>query len=487
VLVPPRWFRRSRPVAIALACAALTLGLSVQSPAGAAGTASRASGNADFIGVWDATTGGWTILTQDGGGACTGTSDYAGYAMSDCKVTGPAYVFTLTTGSYVSHNSGTITGNDISGMFSDNNGTTEDYTATRTPRRTTAKVRCDERPSPVGSFACTATVTAADATFGSPTGSADWTEPDGRKSSESCALAHLSSTSSSCTVTYLPTQLGNETQTITANVADSGPFGASEASAVVRPVSVAATAKPVDTYLEGSDDATFKVVLSRASDDPVAVDFETKDGTGVDAAKAADGDYLRTAGSLTFSPGETEKTLTVKCFADITVRDPSDFDVVLSAPTGASFDASQSARANPTTAHAGGPATITVRGDIDPDLRVGRVGAIKNLKTGKPGTLYVQRYDTTKIFKLTEGDWVYVGDVLFLDANNASVVEFVLGGAVAVQPGSHVSIVDARHTYVQSGSKYEFLDQTIKILRNVSHQKETIQIQTNGGVIGIKG
>src|SRR5208282_1767449 len=103
------------------------------------------------------------------------------------------------------------------------------------------------------------------------------------------------------------------------------------------------------------------------------------------------------------------------------------------------------------------------------------------------GTLYVQRYDTTKIFKLAEGDWVYVGDVLFLDANNASVVEFVLGGAVAVQPGSHVSIVDARHTYVQSGSKYEFLDQTIKLLRNVSHQKETIQIQTNGGVVGIKG
>jgi hypothetical protein len=62
-----------------------------------------------------------------------------------------------------------------------------------------------------------------------------------------------------------------------------------------------------------------------------------------------------------------------------------------------------------------------------------------------------------------------------------------LGGAAAVQPASHVHIVDERHTYTAPGSRFLYLRQLIQMFHNVSHQKDTIQIQTNGGVIGITG
>lgn len=342
------------------------------------------AGNADFVGVWDATTGGWTILTQDSGGACTGTSDYTGYIMSACQVTGDNYVFTLTYGDYTSNNSGTITGNSISGMFSDSNGTMEDYTASR--------------------------------------------------------------------------------------------------------LGISAKSEPADTYLEGSEVASFTVSLSQASSSEVDVHYATKDGVGPDAAKAADGDYEPTKGTIVFTPGETVKQIDVKCFADIQLRSDADFDLVLSELLGPNSNAAQIAHVASTRSPRGdGPPSITVRESIDPNLRVGQVGAIKNLTTGQVGTLWVKRYDTHRIFKLKEGDWVYVGDELFLDSNTASAIEFVLGGAAAVQPGSHVQVIDQRHTYVLPGSRFTYLRQLIRIIDNVSHQKETIQIQTNGGVIGIKG
>jgi hypothetical protein len=90
-----------------------------------------AAGNADFVGVWHVSNGqSITIATQDAGGACTGSGVYA---MTACQVTGNAYTFTLVTGSYSSVNTGTITGDTLAGSFTDTNGTTQAYTASRTP------------------------------------------------------------------------------------------------------------------------------------------------------------------------------------------------------------------------------------------------------------------------------------------------------------------------------------------------------------------
>jgi hypothetical protein len=56
----------------------------------------------------------------------------------------------------------------------------------------------------------------------------------------------------------------------------------------------------------------FTVTLSVAYDQPVTVSFQTANGT----ATTGDGDYVARAGTLTFAPGETTKTITIEVKAD---------------------------------------------------------------------------------------------------------------------------------------------------------------------------
>ena len=91
--------------------------------------ASLAAENANFIGHWenlDPEYGDWTITSESfETGECAGTSSDAGFTLSECKVTGNAYVFTIKqegTSGYISHNKGTIKGNTIVGSFEDGSG-----------------------------------------------------------------------------------------------------------------------------------------------------------------------------------------------------------------------------------------------------------------------------------------------------------------------------------------------------------------------------
>ncbi len=94
-----------------------------------------ASGNADFLGTWTPDSGiAFTITSESGSGACTGTSSYqsSGYNLINCQVTGNDYAFTITaSGGYTSKNTGVISGNTLKGNFTDSNGTSVNYTATR--------------------------------------------------------------------------------------------------------------------------------------------------------------------------------------------------------------------------------------------------------------------------------------------------------------------------------------------------------------------
>jgi Ca2+-binding RTX toxin-like protein len=76
----------------------------------------------------------------------------------------------------------------------------------------------------------------------------------------------------------------------------------------------------------GTTNATFVVSLSAASGQVVTVDYASADGT----ATTANGDYTSTAGSLTFNPGETLKTITVAVNGDLLNEPNETFSVNLS-------------------------------------------------------------------------------------------------------------------------------------------------------------
>jgi hypothetical protein len=83
----------------------------------------------------------------------------------------------------------------------------------------------------------------------------------------------------------------------------------------------------------GNTALTLTVSLSSAYDQAVTVAYATADGTGSDwyGAALAGEDYVATAGTLTFAPGETTKTITVEVLGDTTVEPHEQFYMVLSA------------------------------------------------------------------------------------------------------------------------------------------------------------
>src|SRR5439155_24019843 len=62
---------------------------------------------------------------------------------------------------------------------------------------------------------------------------------------------------------------------------------------------------------DGTTDIVFSVTRSNAPDAPLTVDFATADDTA-----SAGSDYQAVAGTLTFAPGETSKTVTVTVNGD---------------------------------------------------------------------------------------------------------------------------------------------------------------------------
>lgn len=80
----------------------------------------------------------------------------------------------------------------------------------------------------------------------------------------------------------------------------------------------------------GRQDMVFTVSLSAASGKPVTVKYQTVDGT----AKAGL-DYDARQGTLTFTPGETSKTVSVPIIGDIADEPDETFRVQLSSPTNA--------------------------------------------------------------------------------------------------------------------------------------------------------
>lgn len=96
------------------------------------------------------------------------------------------------------------------------------------------------------------------------------------------------------------------------------------------PASLTITDALVTEGDSGTVNAAFTVALSGAMDTSASVHFATADGTA-----NAPGDYATTAGSVTFTPGETTKTVTVAVNGDLVDEANETFFVNLATPTNA--------------------------------------------------------------------------------------------------------------------------------------------------------
>jgi hypothetical protein len=81
----------------------------------------------------------------------------------------------------------------------------------------------------------------------------------------------------------------------------------------------------------GGRDFIFQVSLSEAAGQTIVVAYATADGS----ATTANNDYLPTSGTLTFSPGQTSKLITVASVGDTTVENDETFSVNLTPVSGA--------------------------------------------------------------------------------------------------------------------------------------------------------
>src|SRR5690606_35996465 len=78
--------------------------------------------------------------------------------------------------------------------------------------------------------------------------------------------------------------------------------------------------------------ATFTVTLSAASGRSVSVNYATSNGTAT-----AGSDYTATSGTLTFTPGQTTKTITVPIANDTQPESSETFTVTLSGASNATI------------------------------------------------------------------------------------------------------------------------------------------------------
>jgi hypothetical protein len=97
----------------------------------------------------------------------------------------------------------------------------------------------------------------------------------------------------------------------------------------VPPAQLSVSGASVKEGNSGTTSAVFTVTLSAASGAPVTVHYATADGTAT-----AGSDYQALAGTLTFAPGETSKTISVQVIGDRRAEANEKFSVNLDSASG---------------------------------------------------------------------------------------------------------------------------------------------------------
>jgi hypothetical protein len=181
-------------------------------------------------------------------------------------------------------------------------------------------------------------------------------------------------------------------------------------------LSLASTSVSVTEGNSGTKALTFTLNLSQASTTPVTVDYATTDGTA-----SAGSDYTAAAGTLTFAPGQTSKTISVTVFGDTDYEASETFTLNLSNQVGANLSKTQAT------------GTIT-NDDAAPVITVSDA----TVNEGNSGTSYA-------VFTLTLSKAISQAVTLsYSTADNTAIsgsdYQWVSGGA-AFQPGQTTTTI----------------------------------------------
>ena len=115
-----------------------------------------------------------------------------------------------------------------------------------------------------------------------------------------------------------------------ATIATSQGIGTISNDDVAAPLTVGIANASLIEGNSGTVNATFKISLSAAATQNVTVNYTTSNGTAASAS-----DYLAASGIVTFLPGETSKTVTIKVIGETLLERAENFFVTLSNPVNA--------------------------------------------------------------------------------------------------------------------------------------------------------
>ena len=345
----------------------------------------------------------------------------------------------------------------------------------------------------------------------------DYATTDGTASSDS------DYTAGSGTLTFAP---GESSQTISVSIKDdstdepnetllvrlSSPTNATlgstqEATLTIRdndPPPTITISPSSRTVSEGAGEVNLTVSLSEQSGKEVKVSYATADDTA-----SSGSDYTARSGTLTYAPGQDEKTISVSILEDSAYEYDEDFTVTLSRPSNATLGGTASSKVtirdnddpdvtvsyvsgNYQATEGGSSATVTVRLSARPErsvtipIRVTRkAGASSGDYSGIPSSVTFGSSDRAKTFTVTATDDAIDDDGEWLELSFGALPSGVTEGSVATErvdlidndvPSVTVSYASADYQATEGGS-------AATVTVNLSAQPErsvTVPISASG-------
>jgi Calx-beta domain len=185
----------------------------------------------------------------------------------------------------------------------------------------------------------------------------------------------------------------------------------------------------------GTTDANFTVTLSAASSSAVTVKYDTADGT----ATTANSDYQSATGTLTFTPGQTTKTITVKVNGDTTPESNETFAVNLSNPTNATIADGQGVGTitNDDSPPAGTQPSLSTNDVTVTEGNSGTIDAIftVTLSSVSSSTVTVAFYTTDGTATTANSDYQpKTGTLTFAPGETSKTITVVVNGDTNIEP-----------------------------------------------------